>query len=189
MTTTPYPIGGTVKDIDASTLVEGATVIVKNATKGTQLSTTTNSIGEWLIDLANFTGATPYADNDVIYVIIDYPNRYEHYRTTVDTAVGAETKNLILRAGSNPASTSQFNYGGCRLYAGTISNASGGALTVDLYEIESDTRKCRFQVPTVSSHSFHYGKMGLEFRGGILVLTGGTGGAASETTMVTLVYS
>lgn len=190
-TAPPYPIGGVIYDINGSTAVVGAYVTVRNFTKNSQLVTTTNASGEYLIDLANlpFTTLPPYENADVIYVMANYPNRYEHYRTTVNTTTGYETKNLTLRAGKDPMGLSALSYGSVWLYGGTIDNPSGSALYVDLYEAMTDTRLARFNVPTVTAHSFTYGKIGLEFKGGILVLTAGTGGIATETSMVTLVFS
>jgi hypothetical protein len=187
-TPAPYTCGGLVYNSDGSTLIEGATVTLRDFTQSAQLTTTTNASGEWLLDLANLSGAT-YEDGDVCYIMVNYPNRYEHCRFTVDTDVGVESKNLTLRVGRDPMGLSPIGFGSAWLYAGTIDNPSGSALYVDLYEAGTDTRLARFNVPTVTAHSFHYGKIGLEFQGGILVLTAGTGGISTETSMVTLVFS
>ena len=94
MTTTPYPISGIVYDIDGSSVVEGATVTVYNETTGEELSesVTTNSNGEYTVDLANFPSG--YSDGDVIVVKATKSgtDKIKEYRTTVDTSQGSEGK-------------------------------------------------------------------------------------------------
>lgn len=101
MTGTPYPISGKIYDTDGSTALQGVLVGARNITANEYLPASaqavTNSSGEYTIDLANLTsGATK---GDVIEVLVFKPSgRYAIYETIVDTATGAETKNITTSA-------------------------------------------------------------------------------------------
>jgi len=96
---TSYPISGVVKDSDNSTLLEGATVTAYNETNEEEISitSTTNSVGEYTLDLANLT-TSGYADEDYIVLKVTYPDsdKIAQYRFQVDTDVGYEEKNLTV---------------------------------------------------------------------------------------------
>lgn len=83
---TPHLVSGIVKFPVTLNLVEGATVTVKNTRLDETLSTTTNSSGEYALDLANYTGA--WTDGDAITVKASLGQRIQ---TTETTATGGST--------------------------------------------------------------------------------------------------
>ena len=104
MTETPYPVSGLIRDTDGSTVVANAVVTAWNATKGEQLPggahSTTNSVGEFTIDLANFP--SDYSDNDVIFLYARNAanNKIIDHRFLIDTALGSTEKSMDLHHGS-----------------------------------------------------------------------------------------
>ena len=62
---TPYGLSGLIYDIN-STVIDGATVKATNTRTEDITTTTTNSLGQYTLDLANFTSV--YATNDIIFV-------------------------------------------------------------------------------------------------------------------------
>lgn len=82
MPSTPHPITVTVYDTDNSTILEGAKVYVRNATKRTSSDEkTTNSSGQVIIDLANLDTASgqtePYSSSDKILIIAYHGNNHD----------------------------------------------------------------------------------------------------------------
>lgn len=98
MTTTPYPVSGKVYDVDRT--VEGdVTVKLTNSRTGDTLSQTTNSSGEFVFDLANFTNS--YVDNDLILIQAWKKDGSYNVRVVSSTIIvsgSSAEKNLYLRA-------------------------------------------------------------------------------------------
>jgi len=97
MPSQPYAITGKVYDTDGSTVVSGASIQAWNKRTGKPLSEaeTTNSNGDYILDLSNFPDSN-FQNGDNITVEATSGNKRVQYRTTVDTSVGFETKNLTL---------------------------------------------------------------------------------------------
>ena len=97
MPVSPYAISGKVYDTDNSTVVSGATVTAWNERTGKKLTTTdtSNDSGDYIIDLANFPDHD-YENADAVTVQASKGNKIIQYRTTIDTDVGYEEKDLYL---------------------------------------------------------------------------------------------
>ena len=93
----PYLIYGTVYDSDGTTPVSSVTVRAKNEVNGTTVSTTSNSSGYYIIDLANSSEGYTYAD--IVTVSVLY-STYEAYEEHVVTTGGGNV-NLTLEAVPN----------------------------------------------------------------------------------------
>lgn len=66
---TPYLVYGTLYENDGSTPDASASLTIKNETTSETLTTTTNSIGQYIFDCANFT--SNYADGDYVTVTLN----------------------------------------------------------------------------------------------------------------------
>jgi len=93
MSAVPYPISGIIYDSDSEVL-NGVTVSVINTDSNEELTTTTNSSGEYILDLANLTSG--YRNGDLISIYSSYGRRYSEQFHTVVTSTGYGTKNLTL---------------------------------------------------------------------------------------------
>ena len=93
----PYPVSGFIKDVDNSSVVSSSvTVTVKlyNKRLGKSATGTYNSTtGAYIVDAAE-TGE--YVNGDNITIDIKAGNRAVQYRTTINTTLGFEEKNLTL---------------------------------------------------------------------------------------------
>lgn len=93
MPSTPYPISGTVSD-NSSTLLNGVLVSVVNTESNEELTTTTNSIGEYAVDLANLTSG--YTIGDKISVYASYGRYYDEEFHTTASSPGYGSVTLTL---------------------------------------------------------------------------------------------
>ncbi len=92
MTSTPYPISGTVKDAD-SVALNNVIVSIINIDTNEELTVTTNALGEYVVDLANLTSG--YTIGDIISIYASYGRYYdEEFHTTTTDLSGSV--NLIL---------------------------------------------------------------------------------------------
>lgn len=104
MAVSPYPVTFLVYDTDNSTVVEGATVYVRNITKKTTLvgTNTTNSSGIAMIDLANLPvpagGGDQYAVGDDIFMVTYYNDKSEAVKYTV----AGDSKDQTLYLNDSP---------------------------------------------------------------------------------------
>ena len=91
----PYPVSGTVTKANGS-VADGATVVLLNVELEETISTTTNSSGEYLLDLVNLT--SDYAHSQYCYMIARYgsPTQYATATFIVDTAAGSKEQNFTL---------------------------------------------------------------------------------------------
>lgn len=96
----PHPITVTVNQDDNSTAQVGATVLVRNTTKETELvgTSTTNSSGVAMLDLQNLPapedGGDNYNDGDKILIIAHYKNQHDAIMYTVTGNSKDQTLNL-----------------------------------------------------------------------------------------------
>lgn len=166
MTTTPYPISGKVYDLDGSTALANATVTCYNVTQGKWLPSdkfaTTNSSGEYAIDLANIPGG--YENSDLIQVVAWNSQRtYSmNHRFTVNTGTGSEEKDLYLHVGG-PVN------GSANVCGATVTNSTAGGLYVHLYDRKNDHKILPIECPAGDTKHLHfgYGRAGYFFEGGI----------------------
>ncbi len=91
----PYPVSGTIFNLDNSTAVSGATVRIRNErTKEFNPVTTSNSSGFYILGCENFT--SQYVDGDTITLEATSGNKVVLYSFTIDVIKGVEEKNLSL---------------------------------------------------------------------------------------------
>lgn len=93
MAGTPFPVDGILYDADGTTARASTLVVLTNVTINEEQTYTTNSDGEFMFDLANFTG---YSHNDECTLYSSYGNKYDEEYFTVNTTEGAKTQNLTL---------------------------------------------------------------------------------------------
>lgn len=161
----PYPVSGKVYD-ETGTALENATVTLYDVTNHEWLPSdarvTTNALGEYTLDLANFK--TDYANGNTILIIAWDSNSIkvaggEH---TVATATGSWEKDLYMHLGK------PF-FGNCVMIGYIITNDQGSEKYVDLYDIYDGNRKLRVHVAASSTISESFGKgRGIFFTGGII---------------------
>jgi len=179
MPNTPFAIAGYVYDVDGSTVVEGAIVGAFNFTKGEWLDyskkCTTNSSGEYTIDLANLT--TQVANGDVIYVYVTYNNKSANARailTTANITAGSWDLNLYLRWGNLKIN----EYGAKTIDVEGINSfvASGtAAKTISIVGVTNDNLLIPINVAQHGTTSARIGKPSLYARGGYWILYGAQG--------------
>jgi hypothetical protein len=92
----PFVISGYVYSYDGSTAVAGATISAVNKTTGEVLvsETTSNSLGGYIIDLANSKNS--YTNGDVITIEAKSGYRYAQHNFTLNTTPGFLDVNLTL---------------------------------------------------------------------------------------------
>lgn len=98
---TPYPIDGTVYSLDGTTAAAGATVKAVNSATGESVSVSTNSSGQFILDLANLkasigTTQSGYSDRDVIIITATDGTSTGYWRHTVNVNEGQSSFNLYL---------------------------------------------------------------------------------------------
>jgi len=86
MPATPYPVSGTLYDTDGSTALSNVKIVLTNVNDNTELTTTTDSSGGFMFDLANLSGA--YSNDDEIALYAAYGRYYDEHIFTVDVTVG-----------------------------------------------------------------------------------------------------
>jgi len=111
MVYTPYPVDGVVYDVDGVNVVNNSTVVALNTTTGEKISMKTNSLGQFILDLANLTSG--YSNGDALQVTATYGSgsaiRSLSKRHTVSTVAGAYAiGNMVLHPGED-------HFGDCNL--------------------------------------------------------------------------
>jgi hypothetical protein len=169
MTSAPYPISGTVKDVDGSTALKDVTVTLYNVTKEKWLNASdagvSDASGHYTLDLANIIGG--YEDDDKLQVVAmdSTGTKVMEFRHTVDTDTGSLSQDIVMHPGIAVCST-------CRLTTAVVANSHSGGLYVDFYDRKNDTLIMRVEVPagdTVPLH-FGYARSGKLFDGGICII-------------------
>ncbi|MBW6469624.1 MAG: hypothetical protein K0A90_00200 [Methanosarcinaceae archaeon] len=151
MPASPYPISGVVYEIDTSTVKASATVIAYNQRTTETVTVTTNSSGEYSLDLANLSSG--YNSGDVIFISAYFGNESIDYRTTTsasDTVGGSETKNLYLMFGPSHA------YFDTKLLSGIVTNAAAAVGYMKFYDRTNDLEIMDIRVVASSSVPFNF---------------------------------
>lgn len=81
MVSTPFPVSGTVYDYGTTTPLASTRVICRNVSTNEKQTQDTNSSGQYLFDLANFTSG--YSVGDEISLFVSYGNYYKEAIFTV----------------------------------------------------------------------------------------------------------
>jgi len=99
LVTTPYILSGTIYDVDGAIPLTDATIKVTNKRLNETTFTASDSNGEYVIDLANYTG---YRNGDLIliesFILGDVSKKYKSATITVDTSIGYTSQDLTLDA-------------------------------------------------------------------------------------------
>jgi len=159
-----YPIDGLVYDVDGSTVVSGAVVIVLNVTTGERTSTTSNGIGGFILDLANL--ASGFTNLDKLQITASYGRgsgaRSLSRRHTVNTAIGFyNAGNMVLHPGTDPFLTCHITFAG-------HSNAHTAKLYVNFYDRTYDVLVFSIEAPLGGSAPFPFGYLGQKMDGGFI---------------------
>lgn len=88
MTGTPFPVSGTITDMNASSL-EGATVYVYDLNNQEGRQATTNSSGQYSVDLANMVNDYEDGDRIIIEAFKTNPYRYARHEFILSTTDGS----------------------------------------------------------------------------------------------------
>lgn len=163
MPATPYPISGIVYAPDNTTAVNGAKVVAYNSTSGEATATTSNSSGEYIVDLANLTSG--YDSGDVIYLSAFTGRRSVDYRTTTtagDDVGGSESKDLYLMWGQTHAvninsSNAFHSVMNTRLLSGIVT-AGAANIGVVFYDIKNDVEVLHVKALANASQEFDFGR-------------------------------
>jgi hypothetical protein len=92
MPSLPFPVSGTAYESNGSTTIASLRVICRNVTNNETITYTTNSSGQFIFDLSNFTSG--YSTGDEISLFASYGN---YYREVVFTVSGQyKEQNLTL---------------------------------------------------------------------------------------------
>jgi len=184
----PYPVSGIINDVDGSTVLENVRVTAFNSNTNEWMigkgAISSNSLGEYTIDLANFSSG--YTDNDVIFILA-YIGKYKsmEYRITVDTAIGSTTQTIIMHWQEYFVAPTDDLIQVTRLRAYSASNNHTSALTVDLYARKDDVLRKRIRIQANDEADTFFGGLGIDFEGGIAVIHGDDTADRTQVTMKT----
>jgi len=98
MALTTYNVSGKVYASDGSTAFPDVEVIVRNTTTNSEISDTTDSNGDYSVDLADLSGG--YDNGDSLEITANLGSFYNQETATVNTGVGSTTQNLTLATGN-----------------------------------------------------------------------------------------
>lgn len=184
-----YAISGVVYDPSA-TVVNGAKVTVEYQ-QGTSIEiieTTTNSSGQYTLNLANLK--TRWADNGIFYLTATKGKQSAEFRVTADGGKSTLVKNLRLEwrelvRDYTAIADGSIASGGINptvVHSITVTNkASSTAKYVDFRDI-NDNVICSVYVTAKLTIPVNFGLMGKRFNGGVVVLENATGGVGTATT-------
>lgn len=95
---TQYPVGGKVFDVDGTTALPGATVILQNLTTLEKSETTTESDGSYSFQLANYSQGYTDGDDLLFFVRKVISAKNVKYKIDTDTVSGdALDKSLTVK--------------------------------------------------------------------------------------------
>lgn len=162
MVYSPYPVDGTVYDIDGVNLVNSAFVVALNATTGEKISMKTNSVGQFLLDLANLTSG--YSNGDLLQVTATYGTgsgiRSLSKRHTVSTVAGAYAiGNMVLHPGED-------HFGDCSITFAFITSDTS-VRTCDYYD-RNDNLVFRIGSIASSTGELAFGYLGIRMDKGFI---------------------
>ena len=176
----PYPVDGRVYDMDGSTVITGATVIAFNVTTQEKTSITTDTSGDFIIDLANL--ASGYSNGDHIQLTAHYGistgARTLSKRHTVNTSVGMWSPgDMVLHAGAEPFGTCFVTFAGV--------TAGSSARNVEFYDRTYDILVFKISAVANSTEQMSFGYLGQKMEGGFIrVFSSETSGDCYCSTIV-----
>lgn len=179
MPVTPYPVDGTVYDQDGSTAVNGATVIALDVTTQEKTSITTDSSGDFLLDLGNL--ASGWTVGDKMQITAFYKDGSARRSLTKRFTVSSTSHScgsLVLHAGVEPFGTSHITFV-------SVTNSTAAGLYVDFYDRDNDIKVFRVEAITGTSIAFPIGYLGTRMDGGFVrVFESETSGELEVLTVV-----
>jgi hypothetical protein len=163
MPVSPYPIDITVYDTDNVTLIEGASVFIRNLTKGESSEiATTDANGVAMIDIASMP--TDYSDDDKLIIVAYYKRNSDAELHTVDVSTGAYSSTVYL---------TPFPYDSCaqlRLMWAAGANTDSSQHSCTLYRVLDGTEVDQLEVAANSDKSHLYPDKGIEVNGGVIAV-------------------
>jgi len=137
---------------------------------------TTNSAGEYSIDLANLSAAV--VTDEVVFIFAIGTKESMNYRHVINTSVGSLEQDIILHEGDPVTSRNNVK-------AITSANLTGSVARIDYYDIREDRIIVTHQVPANNTiHSF-YGEPGIFFVDGMARIFSDTANRNMVSTVVT----
>lgn len=179
----PFTVSGTLKDVDQSTVVSGQRVEVYNYTKATTVSALTNSLGQFIIDLAN--ASTGWDINDIIICSSQsYGKKF-----AVMAKIGATDMNWNVGTG--------YLHGGCENAVNTdgfitafqVDNNVATARCVWIIEKSNNSGTAMvnilmsLSVGANAQANYPVGKLGQAFRSGFYVIYGAQSATVNPSTI------
>jgi len=178
----PYPVSGTVYDVNGTTAKASVVLTAKNITTGEWIKesrrATSSATGEYILDLADFPSG--YTNGDVVQVIACDTTGYKtlDVQHTIDTVTGILEKDIILHNGEIFMDT-------IRVSSLIVTNSTGGGLKVDFYDRKNNFKRVSVECPAGDTKVVYFGKIGLRFDGGICrIFEAETAGSLEVTTVL-----
>jgi len=164
MPRTPYPITGTVKDVDGSTTFYPGSIKIYDVTLGESISGSIASDGSFSVDIANLTSS--YSNGDALQVVIynSRSTKSTEFRHIVNTGLPGYEAGTLYMHWTKPL------LGTATVIGGVMSNKSTGALTVDFYDRKYDDKKLSCDVPATNTIPIPMLFKGVEFEEGICII-------------------
>jgi len=177
----PYPIGGTIRDIDGNKIADNTTTVIAiditKSTSNNRVSTscvTDPTDGSYALDLANLVDkdetSIDYSNEDRIQIVAyDADDRYYACeRHTVDTGSAAPVIDIYLHSGPS-------HLGRVRYLGGFASNANSSATYFHIYDMEKDALIARIDIGANTTVSLPTSIIGTEIKGGMCIVYDGDG--------------
>jgi len=164
MTTTPFPISGKVYDVDGSSVVGNIKVVAYDYTKDKSVETTTNSSGEYTLDLANIPGG--YDLTDTIYLYAYTNGKHGVVRAILSSSDTSWEQDIYLKEG-------ELVLWDCKVIS--ILASCGDAKSVMLVEKETERIKGLVNVSAGGTINHYFGKPDIVMKGGFWVILAPTG--------------
>lgn len=166
----PYPISITAYDSDNTTLYASANVVVRNGNTGDELTETTNSSGQAVVDLANFTNEYTNKDRIIITVYKEdsSENKVGDDYHEIDTSVGNYDSTIYVVDGIGWQSVSNET----RLCQLTVGNGSASNYWCRIYERAGARKISPLRVAANSTELLFYGDNGYQMTKGFAIVRG-----------------
>lgn len=178
MPETPFAVSGIVYDVDGSTALEGVKVGAYNQTNAEWLpssaQSTTNSNGEYTIDLANFNSG--WSSGDIIYVYAKIEGKNAVMRAIIGGGDSSWGDDLYLKEGELVAHSTITEMS----KVASVCASTGSDQSISIIEIESGRTPILLNVSANETKTYTAGKPDIKLRQGYWVLITGQGTNANN---------
>jgi hypothetical protein len=164
MPVTPYPITGTVKDVDGSTAFYPGSIKIIDVTLGQSVTGSMAPDGSFSVDVA---GMPTYTNGDALQIVIynSAQTKSTEFRHTVNTGLPGYDAGTLYMHWTKPF------LGTATLMAGIVSNKDDSAeYTIDLYDRKNDAKLLSMDVSPNNSIPFSLLFKGIPFSEGICII-------------------